>query len=143
LGVNVFVPKAWTPFQWMAMAGLEELRKKFRRLKESLKAAEGFELKSDSIREALVQGIFSRGDRGLAASLEQMALGKMRPVELLQDRPLVDNYLRERAGDEFFPWEVVAPGVSREYLWRENERARAGKSTAACRPECRECGACG
>jgi radical SAM superfamily enzyme YgiQ (UPF0313 family) len=142
VGVNIFVPKAWTAFQWLALAGAEELKKKFLRLAAALKSADGFELKTDSIREAILQGILSRGDRGLGASLEKMALGKIRPAELLKDRELVNNYLRERAGDEVFPWDFIAPGVSKKYLRQDYERALEGKPTPGCRPGCEDCGAC-
>jgi hypothetical protein len=56
-----------------------------------------------------------------------------------------EEYLRERAADEAFPWEVVVPGVQRTFLWREWEQAREGRSGLPCQPEerCTRCGVCG
>ena len=51
-----------------------------------------------------------------------------------------DNY-RERKKDEIFPWDFIDIGVSKDFMWREYENARAGKVTPNCRAECSGCGA--
>ena len=39
---------------------------------------------------------------------------------------------RERTQDEALPWAHISAGVSSGYLWRERERALAGKTTPDC-----------
>ncbi len=142
VGVNAFVPKAWTPFQWLEMAGPEDLERKTKRLRTALKAQDGFELRTDSSREALWQGILSRGDRGLGGILEKMAFDQIKVAEVLKSGQLVSTYLRAREEDEILPWDFLDPGVTRSYLWEEYQRALAGKTSPDCRPGCRDCGAC-
>ena len=50
------------------------------------------------------------------------------------------NY-RERERDELFPWDFIDIGVSKNFLWREYERAKAGEVTPNCRARCSGCGA--
>jgi len=142
ISVNPFVPKPWTAFQWLEMAKQDDLVKKIARLRQSLKPRDGFELKTDSVREAIFQGIISRGDRRLGEILEKMILDQIRIAEVLKSEKIVNHYLREREPDEIFPWDLIDPGVTKEYLWKEYQRARAGKASPGCRPECRDCGAC-
>ena len=50
---------------------------------------------------------------------------------------------RERRPDELFPWEIIAQGVRRDYLWLEYQAALAGAPGAVCHPGCRRCGMTG
>jgi len=141
LGVSAFVPKPWTAFQWLKMAGKDELSAKLKRLKDKLKPEKGLVLKLDSAREAILQGIISRGDRGLAAVLEGVALSRVRLSELLRNKDFLEKYLRPRAADEILPWDFIVPGVTKEYLAKEGERALAGQVSPERGPNLGECGA--
>ena len=55
------------------------------------------------------------------------------------DRSLY-NY-RERSEDEIFPWDFIDIGVSKNFLYREYENAKAGKVTPNCKMKCSGCGA--
>ena len=144
VSVSPFVPKAQTPFQWVAMASLEALRDRLDRLKGALRP-EGIEVKADSPAWARVQGVLSRGDGCLAQALIAMrgrSLTAWRRA--LRDCGLKDaDYLRKWALDQPLPWSHIDSGVNASYLRREWERAEAGVSTAACPPAgCVECGVC-
>ncbi len=53
----------------------------------------------------------------------------------------VDFYAcRARPYDEVMPWQHLDYLVSREFLVRENQRAREGKTTLNCREKCSACG---
>jgi radical SAM superfamily enzyme YgiQ (UPF0313 family) len=128
LSVAPFVPKAHTPFQWAAMAPAEELRRRLRRLRQELRPF-NVAVGEESVPWSRVQGVLARGDRRLAAVLA----GMEGPAQAgwrqgLADAGLTeDEYLRERAMDEPFPWEIIAPGVSRAHLLREWQRAQFDK----------------
>ena len=47
---------------------------------------------------------------------------------------------RERSYDELNPWEVIDAGVTKEYLIRENEKAKVADPTKDCRKGCNGCG---
>ena len=49
--------------------------------------------------------------------------------------------LRERKEDELFPWDFIDIGVSRDFLYREWQRALAEEVTPNCRMQCSGCGA--
>ena len=62
------------------------------------------------------------------------------PVEVtLQGR--IPPFSRVRDKDERFPWDVTSVGASRQFLWRERERAYAASTTPDCRTQCSGCGA--
>jgi len=142
LGINPFVPKAWTAFQWVAMAGKAELDSKLSRIRDRLGKEPGFVLKPGSVRESLLQGIISRGDRSLSVVLEQMAADRSKMSRVWRDPQILARYLRSRPLDEILPWDVIDPGVKKAYLQRELERGVMGKVSPGCRDDCRECGVC-
>ena len=47
---------------------------------------------------------------------------------------------RERSRDEIFPWDFIDIGVSREFLYREWEKALREEVTPNCREQCSGCG---
>jgi len=47
---------------------------------------------------------------------------------------------RERTKDEILPWDFVDSGITKAFLWKENERAQAGIVTPDCRKGCQGCG---
>ena len=55
--------------------------------------------------------------------------------------PVVADARRERRRDECLPWDHISCGVSKDYLWREYERATQGQITRDCREGCTNCGA--
>jgi hypothetical protein len=47
---------------------------------------------------------------------------------------------RQRDYDEILPWDFIDVGVNKEYLIRENERAKLSQVTPDCRLGCENCG---
>ena len=48
---------------------------------------------------------------------------------------------RERTEDEILPWDFIDIGVSKKFMWKEYQNAKAGKVTPNCRMNCSGCGA--
>lgn len=142
--VSTFVPKAWTPFQWAAIAEGAELKRRRRYLEQALGRLPNVRLRLDARRHATAQAILSRGDRRLAPVLEDVALRQVSWRRALSDVGLSDDmFLKGRRPNAAFPWEAVGHPVRRTYLWAEWQRAREARSTGACQPvKCRRCGAC-
>jgi len=145
VSVAPFVPKPHTPFQWAAMAEAQVLQERLRLLREHLRPL-GVAVEAESVPWSRVQGVLARGDRRLAKALERMqpTLAGWRQA-LAAEGLTEEEYLRQRAPEEVFPWEVVAPGVTRDYLWGEWERAREGRPGRLCPvgERCTRCGVCG
>ncbi|HBQ30249.1 MAG TPA: B12-binding domain-containing radical SAM protein, partial [Mitsuokella multacida] len=62
LSINPFIPKPFTPFQWMAMTEKKVVEKRLNFLKKALKDKQ-IELLIEPLRSAYIQGVLSRGDR--------------------------------------------------------------------------------
>ena len=128
LSVAPFVPKAGTPFQWLPMAELATLKRRFNRLKNAL-TPKGIKLKTESIAWSQVQGVLARGDARLADVLAEMA-----EVSLPAWRKAfekfgldIDSYLyRKWDAKEKLPWAILDSGVKPEHLESELERAMRG-----------------
>ena len=146
LSVNPFVPKPFTPFQWLPMAEQSVVTARLKWLKKSLKSEKRIRVQAESLREAYIQGALARGDRRLGQVLfESHCLGGRKHwKQALKLAGIHENeYLyREYSYDEPLPWQVVDVGVSSDYLWSELQKARQERSTAVCSPECRRCGVC-
>jgi len=109
--VNIapFVPKAGTPFQWLAMAELPILNHRLSLLKNSLQPA-GIKIKSESPAWSEVQAVLARGDAALApvlASTAQVSIsGWQKAVE--KHRLDVAYYAHnERDTAEKLPWSFI------------------------------------
>ncbi len=143
LSVNPFVPKPWTPFQWVPMhdrACLEEKRK----LLDRTLRPKGIDVDFFSPREAYLQTLFSRGDRRCADLLEiahRHTEGDLRRA--LRRWPHDPDFFvhREAGVGERLPWDFIDHGLTKAFLARELRRGVGGKITPKCMVEtCRACG---
>lgn len=146
LSVNPFVPKPFTPFQWLPMMDKSTVEAELRQLRQGLKRHRGIEILTESLKSAYTQGVLARGDRRLGAALkmahEMGGAGAffraMKACSLAAEFYLY----RERSKDEVFPWDVLDMGIERRYLWEELQKAQRGMATTACFDGCRRCGVC-
>jgi radical SAM family uncharacterized protein len=149
-----FVPKAHTPFQWQAQAGISSLEeKRHYMMKQKMK---NVKLSFHDSRTSYLEGVFARGDRRLGEVIlkawqngckfdgwsEYFSFTSwMEAFTECQIDP--DFYVRERGRDELFPWDFIDIGVNKAYLWAENECASRGELTPDCRQDdCVGCGVC-
>ncbi|MBC8248303.1 MAG: radical SAM protein [Anaerolineales bacterium] len=122
--ITPFVPKAHTPFQWVAMAPVEGLKEGLARIEQALRPG-GIAVKAESPAWAAVQGVLSRGDSRVGQALVKVKRRSLAAWRRALRECQLDaaEYLRERSWDEPLPWAVVDSGVSDDYLWREMGRA--------------------
>ena len=146
LSVNPFVPKPFTPFQWMPMADKKRLDAVMKTLTQALRRHKRIVVNFESPKEALVQAILARGDRRLSSPLMRAAAGrgaKDLVSEMREEGLSPDDYLtREWAEDEMLPWEHLDMGFPKRYLRQEYERAKMLKPTVGCFDGCMRCGVC-
>ena len=76
LSINPFIPKPFTPFQWMAMDNQKTVEKKLQYIKKALQKNRRIEVLVESPKEAYIQGVLARGDRRLGAVLAACAAGR-------------------------------------------------------------------
>ncbi len=158
ISTSFFVPKPFTPFQWAGMYPAGDYLGFARTVNHEVKEM----LNQKSIRYnwhnaevTLLEGVFARGDRRISkVILEAYRQGALydawteywdynRWLKAFADTGIdMDFYtLRERSLDEILPWDFIDIGVSKSFLKREWENARAGKVTPNCKAACSGCGA--
>ncbi len=143
IGVNPFVPKPQTPFQWAAVAPLGEIKEKSARLKKALQGESNLELKIEGGKNAAVQGLLSVGGRH-ATPLILRAFEEEGWTAVLKTPAAKNVYARRKGFDEILPWDFIDSGVARTYLQAEAEKAAIERTTPPCPPEhagCKRCGA--
>ena len=156
VSVSSFVPKPFTPFQWVAQNTKDELFKKQMFLKEQIKNRYvSYNWHDSSL--SILEGIVARGDRRLAQVIaEAHRLGArfdswhehFRPdiwYEAFKNVGLDPDFYntRERSYDEILPWDHIDVGVTKKFLIAESEKAKRGETTQNCREKCAGCGAIG
>ena len=125
LSVNPFVPKPATPFQWLPLEEVNELKRKLKLIQRGLKGERGIEMIYDLPKWAYVQALLSRGDRKVGKILmaaHQCQGDWSRALRETNFNP--DFYVhRWRDLDEIFPWDFIDQGVSKEVLRKEYVKA--------------------
>ena len=146
LSINPFIPKPFTPFQWMAMDNQKAVEKKLQYIKKALQKNRRIEVLVESPKEAYIQGVLARGDRRLGAVIAACAADRgsksfkseMKAAGLDMDNM---NY-RERSFDEFLPWSHLDMGMDEGYLEMEWKRSIDEAYTPPCTQGCKRCGVC-
>ncbi len=153
VSTSCFVPKPFTPFQWMAQETIDGFYSKINHLKTKLinkKVVYNYHDPSTSV----LEGVFARGDRRLGKVLHKAyELGCkfdgwaeyfdmklwLQAFEACEIDP--DFYtVRERSFDEFLPWDHIDAGVNKAYLLSEYQNAVKAECTEDCRLGCTGCG---
>ncbi len=145
VSLNSFVPKPFTPFQWVAMDDVHALKKKIKKIKDSLKKVANIRVHAEIPRRAYIQALLSRGDRKVAKILSLVNYNKGNwPKTLKQSLLSPDYYVyRERSLDELLPWDFIDHGIKKSFLKREYKRALLGRTSSPCPMEsCTLCGVC-
>ena len=145
ISLNCFVPKPFTPFQWVAMEEISSLKKKVRKIKNELKKIPNFRIHSDIPRWAYIQALFSRGDRKVADILTLAHTNKGNWAQTLKTVSANPDFytLRERDIEEHLPWDFIDHGIKKSFLQQEFQRALKALPSPVCRIEtCNICGVC-
>ena len=146
LSINPFIPKPFTPFQWMAMDHQKSVEKKLQYIKKSLQKNRRIEVLVESPKEAYIQGVLARGDRRLGKVLAACALDRgSKSFKSEMKKACLDmddcNY-RERKFEDYLPWSHLDMGLRDGYLEQEWQRAVDEAYTPPCMEGCKRCGVC-
>ena len=155
---SFFVPKPFTPFQWMAMNTAQEFLDKAKFLSGKMKE----QLNARSIKynwhdadTTMIEGLLARGDRKLSKVIYEVYKGGniydawteyfnyQRWLDVLSDNGLSLEFYacRERTKEEILPWDFIDVGVTRAFLYREYEKSKRAEITPNCKMQCSGCGA--
>jgi len=153
LSASCFVPKPFTPFQWMAQDRLDTFAEKQRLVKGAIKERT-IKFNYHDAHTSFLEGVVARGDRKVGEVIikafelgcrfdgwnEYFSYEKwMEAFELTGIDPHF-YATRERSYDEILPWDFIDIGVTKKFLISENEKAINGEVTKDCREGCTGCG---
>ncbi|BDR65040.1 TIGR03960 family B12-binding radical SAM protein [Clostridium tetani] len=149
----IFVPKPFTPFQWVAQDREEDVKEKIYALKDEIKSR-AIHFTYHASKVSFLEAVFARGDRRICDVLIK-AFEKgckfdgwseyfsydtwMEAFEACGIDPEFYAY-RNREYSELLPWDFIDIGVNKAYLIEENERAKRAEVTKDCRQGCTNCG---
>jgi radical SAM superfamily enzyme YgiQ (UPF0313 family) len=156
VSVGGFVPKPQTPFQWFGQNGVDELRRKIELLRGACKGTRA-QVKWHDARASFAEGIASRGDRRIGRVVERVwrAGGTFqewsehfdveRWTNAMAEEGLDPDWYvtRHRGRDELLPWDHIAAGLHKDFLWDDWQAALAEHGLPDCRwTPCYDCGVC-
>ena len=154
VSVSCFVPKAHTPFQWEGFRPIEEFEEKISYIKSKIRR-KFIKLSFHEPERSFLEAIFARGDRRMSKAVyeawksgckfdywtEEFNLGRWRDAFAKAGLDPDELASRKLEYDEVLPWEHISPGVSKEYLRKEHERAYREEWTEDCfDAKCLNCG---
>lgn len=153
ISVSNFVPKPHTPFQWASQDTPEMFIDKHNYLTKLLKIR-GVTFNYHETGTSGLEAVFARGDRRVGNALYRAhELGckfdgwteHFKP-ELWSQAfketgvdPAFYAY-RQRSYDEVLPWDIIDSFITKDFLIKENEKAKRAQATHDCRQGCTGCG---
>ncbi len=152
-GVSTFIPKPHTPFQWVAVDTVEQIKAKQELLMHELRGS-AFKLSWTPPEDTLLEGFLSRGDRRMA-EVVYAAWKNGTKFDAWQDQRRFEAWTsafaaqklnptfythRPRRADEVFPWEHISDAVRKKYLYADYRRSLEGEIRVDCRENCYACG---
>jgi radical SAM family uncharacterized protein len=154
VSVGCFVPKSFTPFQWFAFDGIDNLSRKIAYLKEKFRSVRGARMTWHEPKEAEIEALLSLGDRRMGrAILEVVKRGGRfdawtehfswkRWNEALDAAGVPKSRaLREKDLKETLPWDVVDAFIRKPFLVVEWKKAIREMHTDDCKwGHCYACG---
>jgi radical SAM family uncharacterized protein len=153
VSTSCFVPKPFTPFQWVGQDDYEEFNRKIDLLKNNIKDKK-IAYNYHNPKLSYLEAILARGDRKLSKVLikawekgckfdgwsEKFDFDKW--MEAFKETGIEGDFyaLRERSTEEILPWDFINIGVTKKYLIKEYENAKQEQLTRDCRLGCTGCG---
>ncbi|MFV0502835.1 MAG: TIGR03960 family B12-binding radical SAM protein [Lachnospirales bacterium] len=153
ISTSCFVPKPFTPFQWMKQNSYDEFMFKQKELKAHIKS-KAIRYTYHDAKLSVLEGVFARGDRRLSNVIIKAYEKGARYdgwtehfkyntwVEAFEECGIdMDFYTRERCKDEILPWDFIDIGVTKNFLIDEEKKSVESKITPNCKVKCSYCGA--
>ena len=153
VSVSNFVPKAHTPFQWVAQDTEEQFIEKHNYLTKQL-SIKNVTFNYHDTETSALEAVFARGDRRVGKVLLRAAeLGckfdgwseHFRAdlwKQAFADTGVDPAFYTTRAHDldEILPWDIIDSFISKDFLKKEYQKALGEETTHDCRKGCVGCG---
>lgn len=154
LSTSFFIPKPFTPFQWVGQDTMEQFKDKQRLLNGAVRK-KYIKYNSHDAHTSVIEGVLARGDRRLSDVIEHAyrkgakfdawsEFFDFRTWQAAFDAHGLDMDFyctRVRSKDELLPWDFIDIGVKKSFLYKEYEASLEGRTTVNCMDGCTHCGA--
>ena len=155
VSVSTFIPKPFTPFQWVSMPSKEEIIEKQDYLRNNLRGR-GLKFSWNDPDLSLLEGVIARGGRKTADIIETTWKNgakfdswndHFKPDiwynAIKENDQKLENLVGERKLNESLPWSHINTGITDEFLKREYNKSHSEKITDDCREgNCTRCDVC-
>ena len=153
VSTSSFVPKPFTAFQWAKQDTRDMLIEKQNTLKSAIKSKR-IRYNWHDNKTSYLEGVFARGDRRLIEVIIKAVENGCKFdgwgehfkfdvwMQTFDELGIDPNFYtaRERSYEEVLPWDHIDIGVTKNFLMRENEKAKQSVTTPNCRQKCAGCG---
>ena len=153
VSTSSFVPKPFTAFQWAKQDTRDMLIEKQNTLKSAIKSKR-IRYNWHDNKTSYLEGVFARGDRRLSEVIIKAVENGCKFdgwgehfkfdvwMQTFDELGIDPNFYTasERSYDEVLPWDHIDIGVTKNFLMRENEKAKQSVTTPNCRQKCAGCG---
>ncbi len=144
--ISCFVPKPFTPFQWVNMEEVEELKKKQKWLSKKIGKEGGIRVSFDVPKWAYIQTLLSVGDRRVSHMLLLAHKFNGNWKKALRYSEINPDFFvyRQKDTSEILPWNFIESGIRKEFLSQEYKKALSSEESEICtsHPGCKKCGVC-
>jgi radical SAM superfamily enzyme YgiQ (UPF0313 family) len=126
VSVNPFIPKPHTPFQWCAMDKEGELKRKLEKIAKGIEKLKGVRMEIKSVRQAVIQGILSLGNRKVGEALRYIVQENLNYNRAWKKAKVEPSFIAFTPKDltSKLPWDIIDTGVDKSSLLKEFEKAR-------------------
>lgn len=145
ISATSFIPKPHTPFQWLKMEEEKILGEKHRFLKSRLRKYPFVKFKNHSLKNSILEAVFSRGDSQLTKVLFQSWKNGARfeswtdffdfyTWEKAFESENIDYrlYLEDLGRNAVLPWDHIDTGIKKSHLLQELDKALKEERTLSC-----------
>lgn len=154
--VSIFVPKPFTPFQFLGQENRESLYEKIGYLKDKSRNLKGIKINIHEGFTSMLEAVITRGDERLGDYIYELykngcyldSWGEYFKKDVWQKTAddlgfnLEELAQKTFGTDEKLPWDVIDCGVDKSWFVKEYQRAMEFKTSLPCEFACSNCGAC-
>ncbi len=154
--LSIFVPKPFTPFQWVGQDSLEKISEKINYIRDKSKSLKGVRIKIHEKFISEIEAVLTRGDASLCAYIEALYnkgcyldawdenFDKFVWMDTAKECGLNLGELAQKTFnlDETLPWDFINSGIKKDWFVAEYKKAMESTASEPCETKCTNCGIC-
>lgn len=154
--LSIFVPKPFTPFQWIGQDSLETITEKIAYIREKSKSLKGVRIKIHEKYISEIEAVLTRGDASLCVYIEELYkqgcyldawdenFDRHKWYDIAKECGISVSELSQKTFslEEKLPWDFINVGIKKEWFVKEYEKALQSTSSMPCESKCSNCGIC-